>query len=160
MWASSDQEPIRVTSEQPLHLHEEHPLTPAPELTHALIENIAFTPKPAKPALNQSPPSKPNQIELEKPVEYQFQPFHFDLNQFRFKPITTKPTQLFAKQFKYVAKPTKLVTEPTKTVAKPNKLAVPKYIGKPFPEAYANLDSFIKDHNQSYYEKQLRFFGW
>lgn len=156
-----------MTSEQPLHLHEELPLTPAPEPTLALVETNAFTPLPAKSAPNQPPQTKANQIELDKSVEYQFQPFHSAYNQFRFKPIAAKPTKLVAKQVKLVAKPTKLVAKPTKLVAKPtnlvakpNKLVVAKSIGKMFPNTYVNLDSFFKEHYQNNYAKQFGFYGW
>lgn len=147
-----------MTSEQPLHLHEEPPLTPAPEPTHALIETNAFTPQPAKSALNQSQPSKPNQTELDKTVEYRFQPVQTAFSQFRFQPIPAKPAKLVAKRV-FVAKPTKLVAKPNNLVSKPTKLVVAKSVGKMFPTAYVNLDSF-NEHNHNNYAKQFGFYGW
>ncbi|XP_049693472.2 tol-Pal system protein TolA isoform X1 [Helicoverpa armigera] len=187
-WASSDQDPIQVTSDQPLHIHEEpEQFIPEPEPSHAIIETIetnAFTPKP--PSFSQSPHTKPNQIELDKSVEFQYQPFQSAVSQFTFKPISTKPAKLVAKQVnnyaannvklavkpaiakptKVVAKPTQvvskltqLVSKPTQLVNKPTKVVLTKSKGNIFQDAYVNLDSFNKANSQTY-AKQFGFYGW
>lgn len=158
-----------MTSEQPLHLHEEPLLTTAPESIHAPIDSNALITK-AITSLQKTLHSKPNQIDLDTPIDFQFQPFQSAFNQFRFKPLPAKSQKLatnpflsYAKQVKVAPKPTKLVPKPANLVAKPTKVVVAKNVGKIFPDAYINLDSFFKDNklsSQSNYAKQFGFYRW
>lgn len=176
-WASTNQDPIQVTSEQPLHIQE------ATE-SHALTTT---TPEPL--TLDPSLLAQPQENIVDESFEFQFRPLksafnHFSYNAFVPKQakLVAKPTKIIAKPIKSVAqpakvvlkspkivaqptklvlKPTKLVAQQSKVVTKPNRLVVAKSYGKIFPNAYVNLDSFFKDNNQNYdYAKQFGFYGW
>lgn len=176
-WASTNQDPIQVTSEIPLH-------------TQEATEPLALTTTTPEPlTVDPSQLAQPQENIVDESFEFQFQPLRSAFNHFRYNPfvpkptkLATKPTKLIAqpikpvaqpakavlKSPKIVAQPTKVVLKPTKLVAqqnkivnKPNKLIVAKSYGKVFPNAYVNLDSFFRDNNQNYnYAKQYGFYGW